>query len=125
MVDHSLHGGVRGQPLAQMLAPEHEDYFVLKPKHSAFFATTLDTLLRYLGARRLVLTGIAGDACVLITAVDAFLRDYELQVPSDCVASRDPAENKSALAYMRRVLHADVRVSADIDFEVLRQPRQS
>ncbi|HEY9445939.1 MAG TPA: isochorismatase family cysteine hydrolase [Burkholderiales bacterium] len=125
VVDHSLHGGVRGQPLAQMLAPEHEDYFVLKPKHSAFFATTLDTLLRYLGARRLVLTGIAGDACVLITAVDAFLRDYELQVPSDCVASRDPAENESALAYMRRVLHADVRVSADIDFEVLRQPRQS
>lgn len=124
VVEHSLHDGVRGQPLAELLRPEHEDYFVLKPKHSAFFATTLDTLLRYLEARRLVLTGIAGDACVLITAVDAFLRDYRLHVPSDCVASQDPAENGKALAYMQRVLQVDVSVAAGLDFGVLRRPQR-
>ena len=124
VVDHSLQDGVRGQALAELLRPERGDYFVLKPKHSAFFATTLDTLLRYLEARRLVLTGIAGDTCVLITAMDAFLRDYELHVPSDCVASRDSAENGKALAYMQRVLHADVSAAAAVDFHALRKPKQ-
>src|SRR5690349_5876940 len=43
-VEHCLHDGVRGQPLAELLRPEKDDYFVLKPKHSGFFATTLDIL---------------------------------------------------------------------------------
>jgi len=47
--------GCKGRELAARLAPDREDYFVLKPKHSAFFSTTLDTLLRYLGTRTLVL----------------------------------------------------------------------
>ncbi|HEU0012270.1 MAG TPA: isochorismatase family cysteine hydrolase, partial [Longimicrobium sp.] len=58
VVEHCLRDGVRGRPVVEALRPGEDDYFVLKPKHSAFFATTLDTLLRYLGPRRLVLTGI-------------------------------------------------------------------
>ncbi len=120
VVDHCLHDGVRGQPLAELLRPDREDYFVLKPKHSAFFSTTLDTLLTYLGVKRLVVTGIAGDACVAITAMDGFLRDYELQVPADCTASCERRHNDAALAYMQRVLHADVAPAEDVDFEALR-----
>src|SRR5690606_13634517 len=70
VVDRVLHDGVRGQPLAELLEPAGNDYFVLKPKHSAFFETTLETLLRYLGVRRLILTGITGDICVKLTAND-------------------------------------------------------
>src|SRR6187200_171642 len=77
-VDHCLTGGVRGQPLAELLRPEADDYFVLKPKHSGFFATTLDTLLEYLGVQTVILTGIAANICVLFTANDAYMRDYHL-----------------------------------------------
>jgi nicotinamidase-related amidase len=63
------------------LRPEENDYFVLKPKHSGFFSTTLETLLRYLETQTLILTGIAGNFCVLFTANDAYMRDFNLFVP--------------------------------------------
>ena len=119
VVEHCLHDGVRGQPIAELLAPDHDDYFVLKPKHSAFYATTLETLLGYLKTRRLILTGLAGDACVLMTAADAYMRDVEVYVPADCTASQSPAENRKALHYMKRVLHADIRPSAKLDLAKL------
>ncbi|MGZ9066833.1 MAG: isochorismatase family cysteine hydrolase [Burkholderiales bacterium] len=119
VVNHCLREDVLGRPLAELLAPEREDYFVLKPKHSAFFATTLSTLLEYLKVKRLVMTGFAGDACVLISAADAFMRDFEIFVPGDCTASRSPPENRRALAYMARVLHADTRASSKLDLRAL------
>src|SRR5207248_4843319 len=88
-----------------------EDYFVLKPKHSGFFSSTLETLLRYLGVRRLIITGIAGNFCVLFTANDAYMRDYELLIPSDCVISDTAKENKEALQLMTRYLKADTGLS--------------
>jgi len=88
---------------------------VLKPKHSGFFSTTLDTLLVYLKARTLILAGLTGDICVLFTANDAFMRDYHLVVPSDCTVSADTAENEHALAHMRRVLNVDTTPSANLD----------
>lgn len=121
-VHHCLHDGARGRRLAEILEPDKNDYFVLKPKHSGFYATTLGTLLNYLGARRLVLTGVNGDTCVLATAMDAYLRDFELHVPRDCVASISPAHNRSALAYMKRVLDADTRSSAQINLRALSRP---
>jgi nicotinamidase-related amidase len=121
VIEHCLYHPVRGRPLVQRLRPENEDYFVLKPKHSAFFATTLETLLAYLECKRLILTGITGDICVLFTACDAYLRDFDLYVPRDCLASISDEENERALAYMERVHHADVRASEDLDLEALRR----
>jgi hypothetical protein len=89
-----------------ILRPEDDDYFVLKPKHSGFFSTTLETLLRYLGSKTLVLTGIAGNFCVLFTASDAYMRDHNLIIPSDCVVSNTPEENRGALKLMRKFLKA-------------------
>ena len=114
-VEHCLHDEVRGQILAERLRPGPDDYFVLKPKHSAFFSTTLATLLRTLCTRRLILTGIAGDVCVLLTAADAYLRDFDIAVPADCIASISADENAAALRYMQRVLRADVSTSGDLD----------
>lgn len=115
LVDHCLHGNVRGRPMAEALAPDPEDYFVLKPKHSGFFSTTLDVLLDYLGAETLILAGIAGNSCVLFTAHDAYMRDLRLYVPEDCVASASPELNRQALAHMRDVLKADIAPSAALD----------
>lgn len=123
LVRHCTEDDVRGRPVARLLAPDPDDYFVLKPKHSAFFSTPLDTLLRYLGAHTLILTGITGDMCVLFTAADAFLRDYHVIVAEDCVVSIDPEDNQQALRYMARVMDADVRASTDLDLAGLRRPR--
>jgi nicotinamidase-related amidase len=64
-------------------------------------STTLETLLAYLKARTLILTGLTGDICVLFTANDANMRDYRLRIPADCVVSLDPADNARMLDYMR------------------------
>ena len=119
VIAHCLDDGVRGEPVVRLLRPEPDDYFVLKPKHSAFFATTLETLLGYLGTRTLVLAGITGDMCVLFTASDAYMRDYRLYVPSDCTVSISAGENEQALGYMRRVLKADTTPSTELDLAAL------
>jgi nicotinamidase-related amidase len=106
-----------GRGIARLLAPSRKDYFVLKPKHSGFQFTTLELLLQHLGARTLVLTGVAGNFCVLFTAHDAYMRDYKLVVPSDCIASLAEEDDRQALAHMAGVTKADVRASAEIDFD--------
>lgn len=122
---HCLEDDVRGRPIAELLRPEEDDYFVLKPKHSGFYSTTLDTLLDYLGVKTLVLTGLTGDICVLFTAHDAYMRDFHLIVPSDCVASNDPEENLYTLRKMERLLDADTRPSAEVDFERLKRAAET
>src|SRR5690606_1679498 len=81
VVAHASREESRGRPVAELLTPKPGDYFVLKPKHSAFHETTFAVLLTHLGARRLIITGFAGDVCVLFTAHDAYMRDYALSVP--------------------------------------------
>ncbi len=119
VVEHVLHGGVRGQPLAERLRPEPDDYVVLKPKHSAFFATPLDTLLKHLGTERLVITGMSAEMCILFTAMDAHIRDLHLHVPADCVASRSAERTRESLRYLEEVLGADVRASGELEMEAL------
>jgi len=116
IVQHCLRDQVRGQPIAELLKPEEEDYFVLKPKHSGFFSTTLDLLLEYLGAHTLVIAGIAGNNCVLFTANDAYMRDYKLIIPADCTVSINQTDNHNALQQMQDVLKADIRPSAEVEF---------
>ena len=118
-VENCLNGGVRGEPIARLLAPQDDDYFVLKPKHSGFFSTTLDILLEYLEVRTLVLAGMAANICVLFTANDAYMRDLRLVVPEDCVASNTEEDNRYALEQMKNVLKADTRPSQHVDWQKL------
>ena len=115
-VDFCLAADSRGRELVARLQPEESDYFVLKPMHSGFFATTLEILLRHLGVRRLIITGIAGNICVFFTANDAYMRDYELLIPGDCVISNTAVENRQALGLMKKFLKADTRTSSTIGF---------
>jgi nicotinamidase-related amidase len=118
-VEHCLKDGVRGRPVVELLEPEEDDYFVLKPKHSGFYSTALDVLLKYLQVESLILTGIAANICVLFTANDAYMRDFHLFVPRDCVASNTEEENRLALEQMEQVLKADVRPSDELDLSEL------
>jgi nicotinamidase-related amidase len=115
LLDHCLNDHVRGQPIAELLRPDEDDYFVLKPKHSGFHSTTLDVLLDHLGAETLILAGYAGNFCVLFTAQDAYMRDFKLLVPRDCVASLTVADDRYALDHMAKILKADTRTSRHVD----------
>jgi nicotinamidase-related amidase len=124
VVERCLEPACKGRPVVERLKPGADDYFVLKPKHSAFFSTTMDTLLRYLGTRTLVLCGFATDICVLFTANDAYMRDLRLVIPADGVASNEPADRDAALALMRRVLKAETPRADEIDFASLAGPQE-
>jgi nicotinamidase-related amidase len=95
-----------GHPVASLLVPEKNDYFVLKPRHSGFYSTSLDVLLGFLQIRTILLTGFAGDICVLYTANDAYMRAYDLIVVNDCVASESEAGNRAAIEHMKLRLKA-------------------
>jgi nicotinamidase-related amidase len=94
--------------------PEETTNFVLKPKHSGFFGTPLSILLEYLRTNTLIVTGIAGNNCVLFTAHDAYLRNFRIIVPRDCIASETEQENTKAIDQMRRILKASVPVSSQV-----------
>ena len=119
IVKHCLQDEVRGRPLVEQLLPESKDYFVLKPKHSGFYQTPLELLLKHLGAERLILTGVSTNSCVLFTANDAYMRDLKLVVPEDCVAACNSQEHKFAIEQIRTMLKADTRPSTELDFAAL------
>jgi nicotinamidase-related amidase len=118
---HCLRDGVPGKPIAELLKPRDDDYFVLKPKHSGFQFTTLDVLLEHLGVETLILTGVAGNFCVLFTAHDAYMRDYRLVVPIDCIASQTEDDDRYAIAHMAKVTKAHTQPSSEIDLSALKQ----
>ena len=108
-----------GGKIVQMLEPGDQDYFVLKPKHSAFFATPLELLLDHLRVRRLIVVGTATDQCVAATVADARMRDFDVVVPEDCVATLTAARNRRALIHFREVHQISTtpghRVRLDLD----------
>ena len=101
--------------IARLLQPAPDDYAILKPRHSAFYGSPLEFLLDELGADSLIVTGLAADNCVFATAQDAYVRKFEVWVPSDCVAADTPEHEREALDHMRRTMKADVRPSDAIE----------
>jgi len=105
-----------GRLVSQRLRPTSRDYFVLKPKHSGFFDTTLDTLLKALRIRRVLLAGIAGNICVLFTANDAYMREFKIYVPPDCIVSNTPTDNEQALQQIQTVMKGTLATSTQFRF---------
>jgi nicotinamidase-related amidase len=97
-----------------LLAPRPNDIAVLKPRHSAFYETPLQLLLQQVKARELVITGLTSEWCVLFTAIDAYVRGYQLTVPVDCIASGDAARHRQTVSYLGEVLCANVRPSSEM-----------
>lgn len=114
LVERCLREHVRGEPVARLLAPDEEDYFVLKPANSAFFATPLEKLLKLMGVNTLIMTGVASHQCILFSAVDAYVRDYRLMIPRDCVAAPSARDTELAVRYFEKVLKADAASSSRV-----------
>ena len=108
-----------GHPLVQALIPGLDDYIVLKPKHSAFHATPLDTIMSYLKTKTVILTGLTTSACVLLTAGEIYIRDLKLYVPSDCVAGLHSQDHRRALDLMRISFRAVTTPSRNLNLRSL------
>lgn len=121
LIEHCLKEDVRGRPIVRLLKPAEDDYFVLKPKQSGFYSTTLDVLLKHLEARTLIIAGFAGNICVLFTAQDAYMRDFHLFVPADCTASNRVEENAYALEHINHVLRANISPSTELDLDKIKK----
>lgn len=115
-VDRCIQAESRGRDIVQLLAPTPEDYFMFKPRHSAFFGTPLHALLQRLKVDRLIATGITSHQCVLFTAMDAHVREFELIIPSDCVGAGAAADTKHALYIFSHALMAKVSSSRQVRF---------
>ncbi|PYS99888.1 MAG: isochorismatase [Acidobacteria bacterium] len=116
MSEHFAREDSKGCEVVRRVQPGPEDYYVLKPHRSAFYSTTLEILLRELQITKLVVTGITTDICVLFSANDAYMRGFEIYIPSDCVAAVEPTHSKRTLEFMERVLKADTRPSHKVSF---------
>jgi nicotinamidase-related amidase len=115
-VAHCTKASSPGRVVSRRLRPTARDYFVLKPKHSGFFDTTLDTLLKTLKIRRVIITGIAGNICVLFTANDAYMRELTLYAPADCIVSNTPIDNEHALRQIETVMKGTLATSTRLVF---------
>lgn len=113
---HCTRPGSRGRDVARTLKPAREDYFILKPMHSGFFATSLIPLLEHLRTKRLILTGIATNLCVLFTAHDAHMHRYPMIVLSDCCAAESDFDHNLALEQLKRFCGAGVCRSSEFRF---------
>lgn len=115
ILEHVKKSKSKGLALVEKLEPDREDYFVIKPMHSAFFGTPLDILLAELGVKKLILVGVAADICVLYSANDAYMRNFELVILEDCVESNTEEEKQYALTHMKKRLRAKLMKSHELE----------
>lgn len=107
LVDWAQRRDSRGRAIVERLLPAEEDYFILKPRHSAFYETALPSLLDRLDVRRLAIVGVAGDACVLSSALDAYIRQLPVWVPANASASLTAKRNTRAMEFLAESLGCD------------------
>jgi nicotinamidase-related amidase len=121
LVRESIAESEAGAAIAKSLMPQDDDYSVLKPKHSAFYATPLDLLLRHLRVHRLAIGGVASDQCIVMSAAEARMRDYDVVVPEDCIADQTPARTARALRHLRDAHGIETTPSAKVKLPARRR----
>ncbi len=112
IVEDACRANPDAEPLMRSLSPVPSDFLIVKPRHSAFYATALEPLLEHLRVRTLVLTGVSTENCLWISAADAHVRGYELITPQDTMAGLSPAAVRATLTGLRQVLNAKVPQTA-------------
>jgi nicotinamidase-related amidase len=104
----------KGSHFVKPLLPDSEDYFVLKPMHSAFYMTPLEVLLQHLEVGTLILAGLTSNSCITITAHDANMRGFDIYIPPDCSFARNAEEHKQALGQLEAMAGANLKRSTSL-----------
>jgi nicotinamidase-related amidase len=121
---HALRKDSPGREMVRLLAPEPDDYIILKPKHSAFYATPLEIMLTYIGGRNTIVTGLTTNACILLTVADLYVREHTLFVPEDCVRALNSTDHQKALQLMKDSYGANTTLSFRIPLARLSKTRR-
>ena len=111
IVERAIAG--RARDLVEPIAPADGTWFISKARHSIFYETQLEYLLREQEVERVVLVGQVTEQCILYSALDAYVRRFEVAVPSDAVAGIHSDLADAALRMMERNMRADVRRADD------------
>lgn len=114
LIEHAYECGDRS--LIDPVIPGPDAPFLFKARHSVFYGTSLGYLLERERIGRLVLTGQVTEQCILYSALDAYLRHYEVVIPDDCVAHIDAELADAAFRLMRRNMRAQILPAGDIEF---------
>lgn len=91
-----------GSHILSELNRDINDLEIIKKRYSAFFKTQLDAIIERNEITQLILCGINSHACIRMAAIDAFQRDLEVIIASDCVDSYDIEHHKISLAYLNK-----------------------
>jgi nicotinamidase-related amidase len=110
LVERAVAG--RARDLVEPVAPADGTWFIAKARHSIFYETQLEYLLREQEIERVVLVGQVTEQCILYSALDAYVRHFDVAVPRDAVAGIHPDMADCALRMMERNMRADI-VDAD------------
>ena len=110
----------KGRKVLDLVEPEPDDYFILKPQRSGFYATALGVLLLSMNVSTVIVTGVTSDICVLFTAHDAYMRGFHVRVPGDCSAAVEKRYHEQAMDLLARVADADTGESSGITFSQTR-----
>ena len=101
---HCIEGTEEAEVIPELSAYPGE--IIPKKRYSGFFGTDLEAKLHQLQPDKLIICGVLTNICVMHTAADARNRDYEVEIPVNCVASPDEAAHRFALEHMEKVLGA-------------------
>jgi nicotinamidase-related amidase len=103
----------RHPDLVEPILPPDGSLFVEKVRHSAFYESSLNHLLRIKEIDTLVIAGQTTEQCILYTALDAYIRGFQLRVVRDAVAPLDDDLGHAALVMMERNMKAELVDAAD------------
>ena len=96
--------GTEGAEILDELNRRKDEQVIVKKRYSAFFNTKLDQILKNLGVDTLIIVGINTHACVRMTAIDAYQRDYEVMIAKNCVFSWDWIHHMITLFYLKHAM---------------------
>jgi len=119
MAERIRTGSERGRRISELLAPEPNDLYILKPQRSGFYETPLSVLLQSLRVSNLIICGVTTDMCVLFTAHDAYMRGFRVFVPEDCCAAVEAEHHYEALRLLSRVTDVGIVAQKEIELAAL------
>jgi len=101
--------------LVEPVLPAAGQSFVIKARHSTFYETPLEYLLDQMGVGRLVFTGQVTEQCILYSALDAYVRHFDVVIATDAVAAIYDELGEAALQMMERNMGADLARAEEVE----------
>jgi nicotinamidase-related amidase len=105
--------------LVEPILPASGQSFVVKARHSAFYETPLEYLLDQMGVERLVLSGQVAEQCILYSALDAYVRHFDVVIATDAVAAIYDELGKAALEMIERNMSAELTMAVEVDLSLV------